>query len=1131
MSLIERVHIARRFQRSVRIDTDLGNPESVKGFICPQSSADLLLSMAHHVAETRHGAFTWTGPYGSGKSSLVVALSALLNGNKGLRDQAAKTVGKKVAEEVWEKLPPRSKGWRVLGVVGRRDDPVQVIGEAIDDSEYAHGKKKRWSETRLIETLSEIASAKARSHGGLVVFVDEMGKFLEGAAHGDGDIFVFQQLAEAASRSGGRLIVVGVLHQAFEEYANRLSREFRDEWSKIQGRFIDLPINTVGEEQIDLVSRAIEGSGKSAQQEKLAAVVGQHIRDRRSGVSAHVTDALTRCWPLHPVTAALLGPISRRRFGQNQRSIFGFLNSAEPHGFQDFLRHAGDDDLYEPTQLWDYLRTNIEPSILAAPDGHRWALAAEAVERCDAIGGDALHIQLLKTIALIDLFKDRSGIVPSDDLLQACMPTHTKKSVRNALAQLKSWSLVVFKKFLDAYAVYAGSDFDIDEAVETVLEESKEFDFTALRDFAGLQPILAKRHYHEYGALRWFDVEIAPLGQIVECAAAFEPGASTIGQFLLAIPTANESAEKATRLCREAARLSDQWDIVVGLSHRSWFITELAREHLALERVRNERSELQGDDVARREVRARLATLQSQLEAELHRAFDNAEWFQKHRAPKHLLQNELNSLASGLADLRYPKTPRLHNELLIRIKPSGSAISAQNFLLRHMVVDEGRPRLGIKGFPAQGGLFASILEATGLYAETEDEWRFVIPGAAEDDPACLAPIWNATCAYLQDREDRSISLSEIYELWRAPPFGMKDGVMPVIAVAYVLSNRNAVALYRQGIFQARFKDLDVEYLANDPNDIQLRWMNLSEVSRRLLSGMAEIVRDLDTANTLENLEPIDVGRGLIAIYDDLQPWTKRTMRLSSNALHIRGILKKANDPNRLLFNDLPALVGNDHDLSTDAGLVAVVDNVREGLAEMVAAYPAMLHRFADNMLAELQVPNTSAQALADLRDRAENIRELAGDFRLNAFVGRVAAFSGATEDIEGLASLAADKPPIDWIDSDLDRAAVEITELAQRFNKSEAYARVKGRPDKRHAMAVVVGMGGRPAPVIEEFDIMDADRATVDEIIERVEVALDVGNQDQRNVILAALAEITARYMNVKPQAAKRAPSKSRATS
>ena len=57
---------------------------------------------------------------------------------------------------------------------------------------------------------------------------------------------------------------------------------------------------------------------------------------------------LEACWPLHPVVACLLGPISRRRFGQNQRSIFGFLNSSEPHGFQDFLNDTAAEESVRP---------------------------------------------------------------------------------------------------------------------------------------------------------------------------------------------------------------------------------------------------------------------------------------------------------------------------------------------------------------------------------------------------------------------------------------------------------------------------------------------------------------------------------------------------------------------------------------------------------------------------------------------------------------------------------------------------------------------------------------------------------------------------------------------------------------
>ena len=258
MVLADRVHIARRFQRAIRIDADLHDPKALEGFICPKSSADILVATARHVAETGHGAFTWTGPYGCGKSSLVIALSGLLGNDRSLRRRAAVAIGKETAEVVSSALPPKTKGWRILPVVGRREHPARVIGEAIEAAKLGTcGRAKSWSDGRIVSTLIDISAEHPRSEGGLILFIDEMGKFLEAAAQDGSDIYLFQLLAEAASRSNKRLIVIGVLHQAFEEYAGRLSREMRDEWSKIQGRFIDLAVNTAGEEQIELLSRAI----------------------------------------------------------------------------------------------------------------------------------------------------------------------------------------------------------------------------------------------------------------------------------------------------------------------------------------------------------------------------------------------------------------------------------------------------------------------------------------------------------------------------------------------------------------------------------------------------------------------------------------------------------------------------------------------------------------------------------------------------------------------------------------------------------------------------------------------------------------------------------------------------------
>ena len=829
-------------------------------------------------------------------------------------------------------------------MVGRRERPAQVIGEAIAANGYIENQpQESWSDKRVLDTLEEIAARNPRSHGGLVVFIDELGKFLEAAANDRSDIYLFQELAERASRSRNRLIVVGILHQAFDEYAHRLSREMRDEWSKIQGRFLDLVVNTHGDEQIDLLGRAIESDHRPLTVRPLATDVAQQIQRQ---TPPYFTDMLEDCWPLHPIVACLLGPISRRRFGQNQRSIFGFLNSAEPQGFQDFLRFAGDNDIYGPERLWDYLRINLEPTILASPDGHRLALAIDALERCEALGGDQLHLRLLKVIAAVDLFRDRSGLGANQRLLELALPDYDSGDIENALDDLKRWSFVIFRKFNDAYSIFEGSDFDVDDAVRQALESIAEVDFTALNALAGLQPIVAKRHYHETGALRWFDVVVVPLAEVEQAAAEYAPRQGAIGGFFLTIPTQNESEAAAREICHRATTERLECDVVVGLSKRAWGIPSLAVELLALERVRDETPELLGDRVARIEVEARISALQGNLESELARAFDSVSWCYRGATSESLRYAEVNSLASDLADARFESAPRIHNELLGRMKPSSNAVAARNALLRRMALQEGEARLGIQGFPAEGGLFASLLDATRLYSETNGVWRLVEPVPGDKDPHKLAPTWQAAKEFLELNANRSVPISEIYEIWRRQPFGIKDGLLPVLAAAFLFSQRTTLAFYRDGIFQARVSELDMDFLARDPSDIQVRWMDISEMSRQLLSEMAGIVRDLDEENALTHLEPIDVAKGLVAIYDRLHPWVGRTQRLSRDARRIRQLFKQANDPNKLIFDDIPSVLPNAQGVEFKGVSEEIADRVRNGLtgvdtslSEYAKSYP------------------------------------------------------------------------------------------------------------------------------------------------------------------------------------------------
>ena len=1110
MSLADRVRVARRFQRAIRIDTDLDSPSALDGFVCPHSFGVLLENMARHVSKNGQGAFTWTGPYGSGKSSLAVALSALLKHDKTTGRRAARLLGKETTAIIRKALPPRNSGWRILPIVGRRDRSEQVVGEGLSACGFIEGPAPLlWDEQQVLETLNEIARSEPDSSGGLMIFLDEMGKFLEGAARDIADVYFFQQLAELASRSEGRLVVVGILHQAFDEYSHRLSREMREEWAKIQGRFVDLPVNTGVDEQIALLGKAIVSDYKPTAASPLSKNIAT-LTNRT--ISEDLPQLLEDCWPLHPIVACLLGPISRRRFGQNQRSIFGFLNSEEPRGFQDFLRSTQDDALFTPDLLWDYLRFNLEPSIVASPDGHRWTLVVDALERCEAMGGGELHLRLLKVIALIDMFKERSGLVANATALQTSLREEWGGDISDALEELQAWSLIVFRKFNESFSVFEGSDFDVDGEVRRTLTMLPALDFARLNEIADLQPIVAKRHYHETGALRWFDVAIAPLAEIQANVTRYRPQDGAVGTFLLAVPTQGEPENLASHIAQTTLQEVRDWDLVIGLPRGIWKFNSLAEELMATELVRAESPQLQGDRIARREVETRLSGLRGQMESEMSRALDFAYWYSVSLTGEQCSQAKRNALASDLADGRFWSTPRLRNELLNRVKPSGSAVAARNALLRRMVRNEGEERLGIEGFPAEGGLFVSILEDSHLYKATEGEWQFVDPTIG-DDPRKLAPAWKEAAEFLKSNQHRTVPLSEIYRIWREPPFGIRDGLLPVLATAFILCKQRELAVYRRSIFQSQITDLDVEYLAKDENSVQLRWMELSEEQRALLTMMVGIVRELDPTNTLPNLEPIDVAKGLVSIYDRLPPWVGRTQGLSANAKQVRQLFKQASDPNGLIFDDIPRRLTNGVELGKRSTLVQISNSVSTGLMELRDAYPAMLSRLRETLLGELQVQNASTSLLEELRARAENVRQLSGDHRLEAFVVRLAHFYGSEQDMESLASMATNKPASNWADADIDHAALALAEMAQSFVHLESYAHVKGRSDKRHAMAVTVGMNGSRETVQNIFDVTDSERREVELLIKRLEKTLGESEEQERNIILAALAELSARFL------------------
>ncbi len=1082
------VTIDRRFARSARLDADLNGTPPLVGYVMQASVAKALKTLGESQCNSRQGAFTWTGPYGGGKSSAALLLANLVAGSKGNRKIAQGIAGKALTQLYAKAFPETNGRWKVIAVTGSRlrlrDAIIQAAAttfnwSAADVTEFAS------SDARLI---AELIADSDRASSGTLLILDELGKLLEHEAIEGGDVHLLQDLAEYATRSKGRLIVIGILHQSFEQYAARAARDARQEWAKVQGRFHDIAFLSGVDETVALLGRAI--SAKYPRNAKDAAErVAFEVAKHRSTDTHILAKALAETWPLNPVTALLLGPVSRARFAQNERSIFGFLSSAEPSGFQEFLKHSSDVAVtYDPAQLWDYLVANFGMALAASSDGNRFSLAYEAIERAGA-KGNGLHVALTKAAAVIEFFRNGSGVTLSDEFLIASMPRASENAVKAAIKALQDWAVLIRQPRLGGYALFAGSDFDLEEAVERAIAPVDTVQLEGIPKQVGFGFATAKRHYFLTGVLRTFEVAlqvITPEDTIESQVARLEARALCgSGLLLLFLADGNLQRQAVDLHAKAVARALKPSGrvIALGSSSASFALRSAAAELIAVERVFREHPQLEGDRIARREIAARQSYCIDELHRKLETAFEGAKWYIA-PAPNRAHSGPLAVIASALADVGYAKAPILKSELLQRDKPSANSVAALRELAYAMVKAGEQEQLGMTQFPAALGLYLTVIKPFGLHREiAPGHYAFTGPDESQLGRS-LQPVWD-----IIDKAGDN-PLDYIYARWAAPPFGLKAGVMPAIALAYMLAKRNSVAIYIDGLYQAQIDDVVVDRLLQKPGSFRMRKIDRSVRELAFLSGLANLLGVKDSTHSLP------IAAALFQRFEALPSFAKRTMHIDKQARTVRTVVTKADDPEKLLFDDLPAALGDQLSPNT----------VYDAIVAAEASYPALL---AEVRLALGRALSVDPADFGGITERAAAIKGLTNDYNFDAFADRATAIEQGSGDVESLVSVLLHRPARNWSDRDRDEALTEVARYGRRFRELEALAVVRDRRSHTEALALVVGLDPKAPPLMRSFVLNEREKVMAASMADRLLATLQADDKGGR-LQLAALARVVA---------------------
>jgi hypothetical protein len=174
----------------------------------------------------------------------------------------------------------------------------------------------------------------------------------------------------------------------------------------------------------------------------------------------------------------------------------------------------------------------------------------------------------------------------------------------------------------------------------------------------------------------------------------------------------------------------------------------------------------------------------------------------------------------------------------------------------------------------------------------------------------------------------------------------------------------------------------------------------------------------------------------------------------------------------------------------------------------------MLSLILKRTLESLDAPLDSTADIELLRRRSANVMGISGNLQLDAFAMRLTSIASDTSDttaVEGLLSLALNKPPRDWTDRDIDAALIQLANWALQFRQIEAVSAVQGRAPTRNAFAVVFGIGNQGKSVVETFDVSPSEERRIDQITDTLMLQL---KGVPRDVFLAALAQAGTRAIH-----------------
>jgi len=1147
--LSEYFSLNRRYARSVNLERDFDSLEAVQGYILTDRSLYALKRILVDPTDANiTRAKTITSVYGTGKSAFADFLSSLCApASNPVRELALEIVQKSLEPSDYETLIANlpEKGFFRAIATAQREPLTHTIIRALDFGADRFWSKKRNKidlAKRLSDLSLEIESGKAvtnidilailkevlqKAEAPVILLIDELGKTLEFASmhQRTEDLYLLQQIAELKPNKGQTFYLVGMLHQSFADYGDRLATVQRNEWSKIQGRFEDIAFSNQPRQMARLIGQAIQNSLPDKLAKRLRAEAKDWCKQLTAiGISDISPDLLAATYPLHPITALVL-PVLCTNYAQNDRSLFTFLTSSEPFSLKQYLDETefdgGQVPLLKLDRIYDYFIEAIGAGFGSRPQLHKWVEIHNQISNSRSLKPE--EQAFLKTIGILNLIDSTGELRASLDLVKLALcdrplDAEKKQSIEVLIEHFsKNKGILIYRKQVDELRIWEGTDFNIEAELNGSIEQDRTDLVTMLASTFTLKPIIAQRHSYQTGTVRYFErryLDSTVDWSKLNCANNSYDG--LIGYWVDA-----QAPQKIPE------RTADNKPLVVLTAGNLNLLEIMAAEYSALKKLQM-RPELGNDVVARQEVRYRLGKAEQLLDAQLTASFDLSKsesscWMiGKQKSIDHI--QDFNAKLSDVCDLVYDRSLKVWNELINRRELTSQAVKAMRLLIEAMLDRSDLERLGLQGYGPETSIYESMLRETGIH-RIEDGILGFYPPQTENVLAVWVAMENFCTGKSSGAIEKPETFDRLYQQLEAPPYGVKRGAIPILLAALLLYHNDDISIYKDGTFIPLLGAEHFELLVKHPQRFSVKYFEIVGLRSKVFRELETILKSPNPKKVsakVRNVTMLSVVKPLFQFVKNLATYTTKTHRISPEAQAVVQALLKAQEPDRLLFTSLPVAcgmepigAGNGDDNNSDnitaklfkSKLVRVLHEIQTAYDRLLADCQNLLHdafgiRSGEDKLRE------------DLRVRASCLTGNCSERMLKSFV--MAAADETVSDrqwLESLLMIVADKPAESWTDADMNSFELKLSDLSRRFINLEALVkgiessldRVINRSfDARRI--TITHPDGHEVHRLVWLDREDSDRLEV--LVDKILDGLMIEDEDRlQQALIAKLAE------------------------